>query len=181
MVKKAIDSLRCSMEIVSSRGEGTAMTLRLPLTLAIIDGMLVRIGGEYFILPLSFVRECIELAGEEKRAGNARRIANVRGDIVPYIDLRELFTVGGAAPSIRQVVITEANGCRVGLVVDEVVGGQQTVIKNLGRLYRNVEGISGATILGEGCVALILDVPGLVRLAERDEAQMYNRGAGKSQ
>lgn len=174
VVKKAIDSLHCSIEIASRKGDGTAMTLRLPLTLAIIDGLLVRIGGEAFILPLSFVRECVELFHEEKKGVNARRIANVRGEIVPYIDLRELFLIGGDAPHIEQIVITETNGCRVGLAVDEVVGGQQTVIKNLGRLYRKVEGISGATIMGTGNVALILDVPGLLRFAEREEARICN-------
>jgi len=180
VVKKAIDSLRGSTEVSSREGSGTEITLKLPLTLAIIDGLLVKIGGDSFILPLSFVRECIELTSQDKKDAHGRHIANVRGEIVPYINLRECFLTGGEAPAIEQIVITETDGHRVGLVVDMVIGGNQTVIKNLGTFYRDVEGVSGATILGAGTVALILDVPGLVRLAERGEAQMHNRGGGKN-
>lgn len=181
VVKKAIDSLQGSIEIISRRDSGTEITLKLPLTLAIIDGLLVKIGKESFVLPLSFVKECVELNAQEKKDVHGRRIANVRGEIVPYINLREWFQIVGEPPAIEQIVITETDGHRVGLVVDMVIGGNQTVIKNLGTFYRDVEGISGATILGAGTVALILDVPGLVRLAEQEEAQMYNRGAGINQ
>ena len=181
VVKKAIDSLQGSIEISSGRESGTEITLKLPLTLAIIDGLLVKIGEESFVLPLSFVKECVELTAQDKKNVHGRHIANVRGEIVPYINLRECFLTGGEPPAIEQIVITETDGHRVGLVVDMVIGGHQTVIKNLGTLYRDVEGISGATILGAGTVALILDVPGLVRFAEREEAQIYNGGAGNNQ
>ncbi len=170
VVKKAIDALHGSIDVSSLKGAGTTITLRLPLTLAIIDGLLVRIGEQHFVLPLSFVKECVELAGNGN--GNGRRLANVRGEIVPYVRLREQFGIEGESPSIEQIVITEASGNRVGFVVDHVIGDNQTVIKNLGRVYQNVDGLSGATILGDGTVALILDVPKLVQCAEKEEADI---------
>jgi two-component system chemotaxis sensor kinase CheA len=100
----------------------------------------------------------------------------VRGQLVPYILLREHFQAGGERPDFEQIVITNVDNRRVGMVVDTVVGEHQTVIKSLGRFYRNVDGISGATILGNGTVALILDVPKLVRLVERQERQGVHRG-----
>jgi two-component system chemotaxis sensor kinase CheA len=96
-------------------------------------------------------------------------MANVRGEIVPYINLRDTFGIADAPPDREQIVIAEVGGARVGFVVDHVIGGHQTVIKNLGRYYHDVEGLSGATILGDGTVALILDVPRLVRIAEKEE------------
>jgi two-component system chemotaxis sensor kinase CheA len=169
VVKRAIEALRGTIEISSRKGAGTTITLKLPLTLAIIDGLLVRIGEQHFVLPLSFVKECVELAGNGN--GNGRHIANVRGELVPYIRLREQFGIEGERPAIEQIVITEASGSRTGFVVDHVIGDNQTVIKNLGKVYQNVEGLSGATILGDGSVALILDVPRLVQTAEREESR----------
>jgi two-component system chemotaxis sensor kinase CheA len=167
VVKKTIDNLRGSIEVRSRKGAGTAITLKLPLTLAIIDGLLVLIGTEYFVVPLTMVLECVELTGEEQEKADhrplSRHMINVRGEIVPYIRLREQFMIGKEPPAIEQVVITEVSGERVGFVVDHVIGSHQTVIKNLGKFYRDVEGISGATILGDGTVALILDVPKLVK------------------
>ncbi len=174
VVKKTIEVLRGTIEVSSRKGAGTTITLKLPLTLAIIDGLLVRIGGQHFVLPLSFVKECVELAGNGN--GNGRRLANVRGEIVPYIRLREQFGIEGERPAIEQIVITEASGNRVGFVVDQVIGDNQTVIKNLGKVYQNVDGLSGATILGNGTVALILDVPKLVQLAEREEFSLTGGG-----
>lgn len=177
VVKKAIDALRGSIEIGSRKGVGTEITLKLPLTLVIIEGLLVRIAGECFVFPLSYVRECVELTGSDGKNCREKNIANVRGDIVPYIRLREQFGVGGEPPSMEQIVVTEVNGARVGFLVDTVIGDHQTVIKNLGRLYREAEGISGATILGDGAVALILDVPKLARLAEVQEKEEANTAA----
>lgn len=169
VVKQTIEELRGSIEIESRPGDGTTFTVKLPLTLAIIDGLLVQIGKDQFVLPLSSVEECIEL----KRSGSAkareRHLVDVRGQIVPYIRLREQFGVGGEPPAIEQVVIAETEGQRVGFVVDQVIGSHQTVIKSLGRMYREVAGLSGATILGDGTVALILDVPRLVENAESAE------------
>ena len=169
VVKQAIDSLRGTIDIASIRGQGTTITLSLPLTLAIIDGFLTRIAGDHYVIPLSLVEECVELKAAGMRSESGRTLLNVRGELVPYVSLRERFHVAGERPAIEQVVITKFEGLRVGFVVDHIVGGHQTVIKNLGRMYRQVEGISGATILGDGSVALILDVPKLVQGVEREE------------
>ena len=166
VVKKAADSLRGEISIRSEKGKGTIIILSLPLTLAIIEGLLIRIGEEHFVLPLSAVEECVELIGGDS---HGRHIANVRGRIVPYIRLREQFAIGGSAPEIEQIVIVRNETARVGFVVDTVIGENQTVIKTLGRVYKGLEGISGATILGDGTVALILDVSKLIRIVEEGE------------
>jgi two-component system chemotaxis sensor kinase CheA len=171
VVKRSIESLGGSVEIESARGQGTTITLKIPLTLAIIEGLLVRIAGESYVLPLQAVEECVELSREEREAGEktrGRRMANVRGEIVPYVRLRDWFGTGGESPELEQVVISRTDGRRIGFVVDAVVGQHQTVIKSLGRLYRNVQGISGATILGDGSVALILDIFAIIAQAERE-------------
>ncbi len=168
VVKRSIESLRGTIEIDSQRGVGSTITVKLPLTLAIIDGLLVNIGEGSYILPLSTVEECVELTREDARRSNGRNIANVRSNLVPYIRLRELLLIPGEPPDIEQIVITHTNGERIGFVVDDVVGQHQTVIKSLGRVYKDIEGISGSTILGDGTVALILDGP---KLAKREEAQ----------
>jgi len=170
VVKQSIESLGGSIDIESRRGRGTSITLKLPLTLAIIEGLLVKIGDGFFVLPLSSVEECVELTVEDRERSHGRHLADVRGEIVPYIRLRDLFMSDTAAPPIEQIVIVRADGRRVGFVVDSVIGEHQTVIKTLGRIYRDAEGISGATILGDGTVALVLDVNRLVHHAELEEA-----------
>ena len=174
VVKRNIDSLRGRIDIKSQKGIGTTVTLRLPLTLAIIDGLLVKLGEDSFVLPLSLVEECIELTDEDIAKAHGRKIANVRGEIVPYISLRDTFFVNGSKPDIEQIVITRVDDHRVGFVVDDVIGEHQTVIKSLGTFYKHVEGVSGATILGDGSVALIIDIPKLVQTAEIDEASKNN-------
>ncbi len=169
VVKRAIELLRGSIEISSARGEGTRILVRIPLTLAIIESLLVRIGADSFMLPLSLVDECVELTREDVANSHGRNLVRVRERLVPYIPLRERFSIPGEPPPIEQIVITQVSGQRVGFVVDQVVGEHQTVIKSLGRAYRNVEGISGATILGDGSVALILDIPQLLEAAELEE------------
>ncbi len=163
VVKRAIDSLRGSIDLQSEVGKGSTITVKLPLTLAIIDGLQVVTGGEYFVVPLSLVEECVELTREDVENSHGQQIINLRGEIVPYIRLRDWFETPGQCPPIEQIVITGVEGTRVGIVVDHVIGEHQTVIKSLGRVYRDVEGISGATIKGDGTMALILDVPRLVR------------------
>ncbi len=172
VVKQAIDAFGGSIDISSRKGAGTTITLKLPLTLAIIEGLLVRIAEEYFVLPVSSVEGCVELTRNDQERMHGKCMVSIRGHLVPYIRLREYFNVGGAAPDVEQIVITDMNGKRVGFTVDSVIGEYQTVIKNLGRFYRDIEGISGATILGDGRVALILDVSRLVALAEREEAPL---------
>lgn len=161
VVKTNIDAMRGSIEIVSEPGAGTAITVRLPLTLAIIDGLLVSIGDAFFVLPLSIVEECVELSREEAIA-RKRRLLPLRGRLIPYLRLREHFGIDGAAPPIEQVVITGNGHGRIGFAVDKVIGEHQTVIKSLGKMYRGVRGISGATLLGDGTVALILDTAQLM-------------------
>ncbi len=163
VVKASIEALRGTVDISSQKGVGTTITIRLPLTLAIIGSLLVRIGEDSYVMPLSFVEECIELKREDAERAHGRNLVHVRGHMIPYVPLRERFMLSGAVPDIQQVVITVVSGERVGLLVDTVIGEHQTVIKSLGRAYRNVQGISGATILGDGTVALILDIPQLVR------------------
>jgi two-component system chemotaxis sensor kinase CheA len=169
VVKRAIDALRGTIDLSSQVGKGTTVTIKIPLTLAIIESLLVKIGDDCFVMPLSLVNECVELTREDVEKSHGRNIANVRGGLVPYIPLRERFKIAGEPPSIEQIVITRINNTQVGFVVDHVIGEHQTVIKSLGRAYRNTQGLSGATILGNGSVALILDIPQLVKAEEKDE------------
>ncbi len=166
VVKRTIDTLRGVIDVTSKRGEGTTITLKLPLTLAIIDGLLVKVKEGFFVLPLSVVEECIELGREDVERAHGQHLVNLRGQLVPYIRLREMFGFRGDLPDIEQVVITEANGQRIGFTVDQVVGEHQTVIKTLSKVYKNADGVSGATIMGDGTVALILDVTRLSRAVE---------------
>ena len=162
VVKRQIDALRGTVEISSQRGQGTCVALTLPLTLAIIDGLLVEVNQEQFIVPMSSVRENVELSAAQRAASNGRNLLAVRGELVPYLRLRDIFNIRGAEQNLERVVIVNLGGHRIGLVVDRVIGSRQTVIQSLGRFYKNIEVCSGATIMGDGRVALILDVPGLL-------------------
>ncbi len=170
VVKRTIDGLRGTIEVTSAIGEGTAITLKLPLTLAIIDGLLVRVGDERYVVPLSAVEECVELTRLEDSRSGGRSFLNIRGEIVAFIRLRRLFETPGEPEVIQKVVIVTLGETRIGLVVDQVIGQHQTVIKSLSRMHRDLDGFSGATILGDGAVALILDVPHLIKFARDREA-----------
>jgi len=175
VVKRGIDGLRGSIGVDSVRGSGTTITLKIPLTLAIIASLLVKIGNDHFVLPLAAVEECVELTAKDIKNSHGRNLANVRGSIVPYIPLREHFRITGQRPEIEQIVIADIHGTKVGFVVDHVVGEHQTVIKSLGKMYRDVKGITGATILGDGTVALILDMGILLQTIEAlDHAASVN-------
>ena len=171
VVRQRVESLRGAVEVQSKPGLGTSGTLRLPLTMAIIDGLLVGVGDACFVLPLSITLECIELTRQDIARANGKHIANVRGELVPYIRLREHFHVRSRAPEIKQIMLVETAEGRFGFVVDRVLGNCQTVIKSLGRFYRQVQVVSGATILGNGTVALILDPERLIQDAMREEAR----------
>ncbi len=171
VVKREIDSLGGSVQLATEAGVGMTVTLKIPLTLAIIEGLLVRIDREFYVVPLSSVDGCIEIRKDELASKGERRIINYRDELVPYVDLRGFFEAGGEEPAIEQIVIAAAQDSRVGFVVDQVVGDYQTVIKPLGRMYRDVEGVSGATILGDGTVALILDVNRLAQVVQREESR----------
>ncbi len=171
VVRQKVESLRGAVEVASRRGEGTRVTLELPLTMAIIDGLLVGVGDGCFVLPLASTLECIELTREEIVRANGKHIANVRGELVPYLRLREHFGLPPEGPAIEQGMVVETGAGRCALVVDRVIGNCQTVIKSLGRFYRHVQTVSGATILGNGSVALILDPERLMQEAVREEAR----------
>ncbi|MGA7522488.1 MAG: chemotaxis protein CheA [Acidobacteriaceae bacterium] len=171
VVRQRVESLRGTIDVASRPGAGTTVTLRLPLTLAIIDGLLVSVGEALFVLPLGSTLECIELTRDEVERANGKQVANVRGEIVPYVRLRQYFAIGTAPPEREQIMVVESDEGRCGLVVDQVLGDCQTVIRSLGRLYRHVQVVSGATILGNGAVALILDPQRLVQEAARARAQ----------
>jgi two-component system, chemotaxis family, sensor kinase CheA len=163
VVRRNVEALRGSIEIASQSGAGSTVTLRLPLTLAIIDGLLVRVGQARFVMPLGNTVECVELTRQDIANANGKHLANIRGEIIPYIRLSEYLHMHTERPEREQVMVAETEHGRFGFVVDQVLGDHQTVIKNLGRLYRDVQEVSGATILGDGTVALILD---LHRLAQ---------------
>jgi two-component system chemotaxis sensor kinase CheA len=162
VVRRAIETLRGSIDIESRAGEGTAITLRLPLTLAIIDGLLVRVGAGRYVIPLSAIEECVELSVEDDTRSRGHTFLNIRGKLVPFLRLREVFATGTPPDPFQKVVIVTAADQRVGLVVDQVIGDHQTVIKSLSKLHAGVAAFSGATILGDGAVALILEVAHLV-------------------
>ena len=176
VVRQRVDSLRGTIDVASKAGLGASVTLRLPLTLAIIDGLLVRVGEASFVLPLANTLECIELTRKDIEDANGKQVANVRGELIPYISLRQHFDIQGERPEIEQIMVVETEDGRYGFVVDQVLGNCQTVIKNLGRVYRHVQVVSGATILGNGTVALILDPQRLAQDAVRGTTQQLSRG-----
>jgi two-component system chemotaxis sensor kinase CheA len=178
VVKKQIDSLRGSLSIASEPGRGSRFSLTLPLTLAIIEGLLVQLGTDPFIIPMAAITENVDLHRDQRLRNNGRNLIAVRGELIPYIDLREAFGVEGEAPAIEKVVLARHEDTRVGIVVDRVLGTHQTVIQCLGRFFRNINVVSGTTILGDGRVALILDVSAVVRFAdcEARSAPQTSRG-----
>jgi two-component system chemotaxis sensor kinase CheA len=167
VVKRNITSLGGSVEIDSTEGRGMRVSVRLPLTLAIMDGMSVGVEDETYIVPLASVVESIHLSADDvKSIGGNGRVVEVRNEYLPLVALDELFAVPRAEPvSGGIMIVVEAEGGRIALVVDELIGQHQVVVKNLEANYRKVPGVSGATILGDGRVALILDVSWLVRRA----------------
>ena len=172
VVKSAIDRLRGTISLESTPGSGTKVTIVLPLTLAIIDGLLVQVDNTSFVLPLAEVEECVELTRQDQQRFHGRQVTSVRGELLPYVRLRDFFKLHSLPrPEVEQLVIVHYQQERVGLVLDQVVGSHQTVIKSLGWIYRNAEGLSGSTILGNGEVALIIDVPSLVYAATLEEQQ----------
>ncbi|MBU9242038.1 chemotaxis protein CheA [Burkholderia multivorans] len=166
VVKRNIQSMGGHVEISSQAGRGTTTRIVLPLTLAILDGMSVKVGSEIFILPLNFVMESLQPSNDDiYTVGNGERVVRVRGEYLPLVALHEVFSVDGARTDPTQGIVTimETEGRRFAMLIDELVGQQQVVVKNLETNYRKVHGISAATILGDGSVALIVDVAALNR------------------
>ena len=156
VVKRNILALRGSVSIKSEEGIGTTVTVRLPLTLAIINGFQVGLGTSVFVIPLDMIEECVEFSTEV-----GHDYTNLRGQVLPFIRLRDLFDVAGSPPRRESIVVVNYAGQKVGLVVDALLGEFQTVIKPLGKMFNQVKGISGSSILGNGEVALIIDVSAL--------------------
>ncbi len=165
VVKRTIENMRGSIDLSTRPGQGTTVTLRLPLTLAIIEGLLIRVGEGRYIIPLSAVEECVELTAEEERS-RSRNFLNMRGNLVPFLRLRDILLVEGSPDQHQKTIIISTGETQVGLVADAIIGNHQTVIKSLSKLHSDVTIFSGATILGDGTAALILDVAQLVALAQ---------------
>ncbi len=161
VVRRSVEALRGTAEIESREGAGTTVSIRLPLTLAIIDGFLMGVGGAFYVVPLDMVVECVEL--DEKRAARDRNYIDLRGEVLPFLRLREQFREAGKASRRESIVVVQYAGRKAGLVVDRLMGEFQTVIRPLGKIFSNLQGVSGTTILGSGEVALILDVPSLIQ------------------
>jgi two-component system, chemotaxis family, sensor kinase CheA len=159
VVKRNISALRGSVELTSEPGQGTTCHIRLPLTLAIIDGFLVDVAGADFIVPLELVVECVELP----RRASEKDFINLRGEVLPLIRLRRLFQLQGAGSGRQNVVVVSQGGRKAGLLVDQLKGELQTVIKPLGQIFSHIQGLGGSTILGNGKVALILNIDGLMQ------------------
>jgi len=172
VVKRTIEAMRGSIELATVPGAGSTVTLRLPLTLAIIEGLLIRVGDARYILPLSAVEECVAFDPSDDQKARGRSFLNIRGNLVPFIRLRELFDASREHSDHPRVIIISMGEGHVGLVVDQIIGSHQTVIKSLSKLHSDVTMFSGATILGDGSAALILDVAQLVSIAQtRAESQ----------
>jgi two-component system chemotaxis sensor kinase CheA len=167
VVKRGIEDLRGQVEVESHPGQGSTLRLRLPLTLAIIEGFLIGVGDSRFVVPLEMVEECVEL-GE----AGPRDYLDLRGEVLPFLRLHDLFQAAGQKSERQSVVVVGYAGKRAGLVVDRLMGELQTVIKPLGDLFSPLKWVSGCTVLGSGDVGLILDVPELVARAERKEARV---------
>ncbi|GEO85538.1 MULTISPECIES: chemotaxis protein CheA [Alphaproteobacteria] len=172
VVKKTVEALRGAIEVSSTAGNGSEIALRIPLTLAIIDGLLVRVGTGAYVIPLSAVEECLELSPEDDLRSRGRSFISLRDSLVPFIRLRELFGTHTQPDPFQKIVVISTGAERVGLVVDQIIGDHQTVIKSLSKLHHDVATFSGATILGDGNVALILDVAHLVAAGQQQEAQL---------
>jgi len=165
VVRRNIDALHGTVHIESHEGQGSTIHIRLPLTLAIVDGITVCVAGENYVVPLENVVECLQLPRESLRDSEGG-VFTLRGETLPYLRLRDVFGPH-AAPSVERenVLIVNYGGAKAGVAVDELLGKGQTVMKPLGKLFKKITGLAGSTILGNGCVALILDVPALVREA----------------
>ncbi|QXC35755.1 chemotaxis protein CheA [Aeromonas sp. FDAARGOS 1407] len=175
VVKSNITALRGTVDLDSIPGQGTRVQIRLPLTLAIIDGFLVKVCDTYYVIPLDMVIECVELTASALADTQGRNFINLRGEVLPFIRLQHYFDTLSSKGRRENIVVVSHGGKKSGLVVDELLGEFQTVIKPLGKLFQRLQGISGSTILGGGEVALILDIPSLIQHAIHQESGLINR------
>ena len=158
VVRKEIDNLQGNVYITSEEGKNTKIVISLPLTLAIIDGLLIQVENDYYILPLPSVEACIDKNDVEKKRESGREIIKYRDSFLPYLSLRKILNYTSDSPEREQIVVVHAENTKYGLVVDQVIGDYQTVIKNLGKVFSNLKYFSGATIMGDGRIALIINV-----------------------
>lgn len=158
VVKRNIEQLRGKIRVDSDKGRGTTITLTIPLTLSIIDGLLLAIGEERYVINLSAVDECFELTPDLFPEGQGNEYLSIRGEVVPYIDLRTLFAVNNSAPQHRELIVVRTGESKVALIVDTIIGQHQTVIKPLNAALNFIQEVSGSTILGDGTIAFILDI-----------------------
>ncbi len=172
VVRRNIQSLRGTVDVATEMGVGTTFTIRLPLTLAIIDGFLVGVGRASYVIPLDMVVECIELQSDTAD----RDFLNLRGEVLPFVRIRDMFEIDGETPPRENIVVVQYAGQKAGIVVDQLMGEFQTVIKPLSVIFRHLRGIGGSTILGTGEVALILDVQALVQRTARVEERELGSG-----
>lgn len=163
VVRKNVEELRGTIDINSTEGVGTVITIRLPLTLAIIDGFLTKAGDAYYVFPLDMVVECIELTNDQIGAMSDNNYINLRGTLLNLLDLREFFEIKRSTSKRENILIVRFGEQTLGIIVNELKGELQTVIKPIGPVFKNVKGIGGATILGSGEVAMILDIPMLMQ------------------
>jgi two-component system chemotaxis sensor kinase CheA len=178
VVMKSVTALRGTISIASTPGSGTTFTIRLPLTVAIIDGFAVIAANETYVVPLEHVTTCLELPAAVAAASHGGgSVIEVRGAPVPFFRLRDVFNLGRASNQRESIVLLERDNARVGLAVDELVGVTQVVIKSPGKLLEGRPGFAGSTILGSGQVAFILDVPGLLRMAAAQGARSHSSRA----
>ena len=166
VVKKNIESLRGTVVLESEKGEGTTIRIHLPLTLAIIDGFMVKLAESFYVLPLDMVTECTEVEKSELDSKEGGNYINLRGDVLPFMKMRDFFGEQGEEPARQKVIVVEHARNKIGLVVDDLIGEFQTVIKPLGKIFSSLEWLSGSTILGTGEVAYILDIPKLIKNAQ---------------
>jgi two-component system chemotaxis sensor kinase CheA len=178
VVRNRIENLGGSVVIESEPGRGTCWRLRLPLTLAILDGFAMGVGEEVYLLPLDSVTECLDHASIARQDAGSSGVVQLRGSPLPYLRLRELLKIPGRGSEREIIVVVESEGHRVGLAVDSVLGSRQAVIKPLGRYLRDLPEISGSTVLGNGRVALVLDAGALIaRTGEPPSPEGFMGGA----
>lgn len=172
VVQRNIEQLGGAVRVTSRTGQGSTITIRIPLTLAIVEGLLARVEENWYLVNLSYIEECLDFASMDHE--NRRGYASYRGGIVPFVDMRCYFGIEPAATDgaadTRQLIVVSVEDERVGLLVDEIQDTYQSVIKSLGRVYEKAEGISGAIMLGDGTPALVIDVDRLVRLVMKEKA-----------
>jgi two-component system chemotaxis sensor kinase CheA len=176
VVRSNIEALRGNVVLTSTEGQGSCIEIRLPLTLAIIDGFLIGVGNSKFIFPLDAVVEVIaNRARPEQLDARGRGVVELRGQVLPVVGLRALYALEGDEPARGSVVVLQAGSRRYGVLVDALLGQHQTVIKPLGRMFKSLRGMSGSSILGNGEVALIFDVHSLCQMAAEPSGHPQDR------